>query len=116
MALVKKYFGLFLLLLALLGYGCFQLIQKNKFNSFWNNPKKGDIYIFSGGSKMSPYLLDIVVNDSLYFFSHPYDFSDNLPSHSQILEDSFHDNIHYIYGQSEIIRLIEEERIIKIYR
>jgi len=116
MAFVKKYYGLFLLLMVLRGYGCYQLIVSHHFKSLANTPNKGDIYIFKAESRYSPYLIDTVIGDSVYFFSHPYNFKGEVPSSNQILEDSFHHNIHYIYEQSEISRLIEEKVIINIYR
>ncbi len=56
------------------------------------------------------------MNDSLYFFSHPYDFKMSIPLLEQIQEDSFNSLIHYIYPSDEIDRLVEEGKIVKIYR
>ena len=75
-----------------------------------------DIYIFKGEQKYSPIQLDFVQKDSLYFFSHPFEFSNSIPSKAQILEDSFNNKIHYIYGRSELDRLVKDKVIVKIYR
>ena len=116
MTFIRRYYGVAILIVALLAYYGYTLYQKDQFNQLAKDPHISDVYIFSDGETFSPYLLDEVFTDSLFFFSHPYDFKSAIPSLEEIQEDSFNTLIHYIYARSEIARLIEEGKIVKILR
>lgn len=116
MAFIKKYYGPIILLLAIIIFLFSQFFQSNNFEKLYNDPQSRDIYIFKAADKFSPYQVDMVTNDSLFFFAHPYDFSKSVPAIDQIREDDFKNNIHYIYSRSELDRLLSEKKIIKIYR
>ncbi|MFK8039004.1 MAG: hypothetical protein AB8B74_11985 [Crocinitomicaceae bacterium] len=92
------------------------MYQYFEFSKLEENPLHGDIYIFEGDNVFSLYFVDTVFEDSIYFFGYPYKFKKAVPTLEDINENLFNNNIHYIYGQSEIDRLVSENTIIKIYR
>ncbi|MDX1349976.1 MAG: hypothetical protein R3279_07010 [Putridiphycobacter sp.] len=116
MALLKKYYGPFLLLLTCLIWISYKAYQTVELKSLFRSPKEKDIYIFHFESVYAPYQLDTFTADSLFFFSYPYEFSQFIPTISQIEQDSFNHNIYYIYSRSEINKLWDDSKIAKIYR
>lgn len=116
MTFIRKYYGVALLIGTLVFYGAFKFYQYLEFNDLSQNPKPGDIYLFEDDHRYNPYFVDFILEDSIYFFSHPFEFRKSIPGLNQINEVAFNQNIHYIYGRSEVKKLIQKKTIIKIYR
>lgn len=116
MAFIRKYYGVVILIGAVVFYGALKLYQNLEFRNLSQSPEQGDIYLFEYDQKYSPYFVDTVLQDSIYFFAHPFEFRKSMPTLDQINENTFSDNVHYIYARSELEKLIFEKTIIKIYR
>ncbi len=115
--LIKKNWGLVILLCFTLAWLGYRFNSYYQFKQLYNSPKAGDIYIFEyEKGSYSPCYLDIVKKDSLYFFNHQFDYSGGIPKLSEILEDSFHNELHYIYDRAAVNEFYENEKLIKIYR
>jgi hypothetical protein len=96
-------------------------LAKFSFNYFsfqykFNNPLVNDIYIFKYEEEFQPMKIDKIDNNQIYFLSHKFKYTNSIPSIKQIKLDSFNDDFHFIYDSSELKKMKNEGRIIKILR
>lgn len=82
----------------------------------FNNPLINDIYIFKNEEEFQPMKIDKIDKNQIYFLSHKYKYTNSIPSLNQIKLDSFKDDFYFIYDTSELKKMKEAGKIIKVLR
>jgi len=117
MNLIKKNWGVLVLVAFLLIFIGNKLYLNYKLRNYYSSPQSGDIYLFEFESDhFAPYYLDRFAHDSFYFFVHPYDFTGKIPSQDEVMVDSFLSNTYHIYSKNSLDDFFESDKLNVIYR
>ena len=98
-----------------LGWLIMLLLRSDKTDELYKSPTKGQVYILQSQNEFAPMLLDSLSADVFYFFDYEYVFKGDIPKVSQIKQDEFNRSFYAIYKKTELDRLFNQGKIVKIY-
>jgi hypothetical protein len=106
-----------LLLLTAFGLGWLVILflQSDDTAELFKNPQKGQVYVLESNDEYAPLLLDSITQDTYFFYDYAFVFKGNLPTINQIQEVEFNTAFYAIYNRSELDRLYEEGKLVKIF-
>lgn len=104
------------MLIFILSYLFLQIFQVFQTNSYFKNPQKGDIYLFQSDSLYYTFLIEVVKEDSIFFYGYENDFINAPPNKEDLDLNLFDHKMLYIYDVTQLNEFKENKKIIKIFR
>lgn len=99
----------------LLIWGLILFFNRDQTSKLLAHPQVGQVYIFQEGEKFAPMRLDSIVDNKRFMRSYAFLFADAIPPREMILENEFDLQFFAIYEKSEIDRLYETGKLVRIY-
>jgi len=84
--------------------------------AYIDDPQAGDIYLFEASETYFPVRVDYVEDDYVYCNNSRYVFENDFPEWDDMPATEFDYSFHHIYEKSEIQKLYQEQKIVKVYR